>query len=386
MKLTLATLALAVLFLSGGCKVNTVGAACINDDECANDQNCVAGSDGGAAGSCAAGVRKFDSACAVLLQGVADRASSCYGGSPSDWLLAAGGTTICADLAADLNAPSAGFAFDPLLFGACQKNLAALTCDTLLLGQAAADNVLKFSERANDTATVNMLAACTSALQPKQHTGDACSTVADCEGGYCDASATCPGVCRAFMAVGSTCAATDRCTPGSTCLGAHCLPYAKQGETCGSSPCNPTLFCKGGTCEPRGAVGSACSSNVACAQNLRCLSGASGETCQPAKKLQDPCTANTNDPPCDLFLYCSSGGSCSAWPHAPGLTCGTLGTSGKSETALCLSSYCSTHNLVTFNCEAYVPTGGGCQGIGALGSCGPDGQCVNDVCRPRNCP
>jgi uncharacterized protein (TIGR03382 family) len=62
--------------------------------------------------------------------------------------------------------------------------------------------------------------ACASFLQPKVAPGGACSADFECEGGFCDetgVAAGADGACRAFGAVGASCANMGRCEPGASC-------------------------------------------------------------------------------------------------------------------------------------------------------------------------
>ena len=125
-----------------------------------------------------------------------------------------------------------------------------------------------------DRARLSRLSSCQlpseddSWLVGKVPPGQPCQLHAECQGGYCDTSAACPGVCVARRADGAACDSSWQCLSGAcddVCVRQPLTAGAGEGQACASEGsslvlCSQGLWCNedSGTCEKPIAAGAAC--------------------------------------------------------------------------------------------------------------------------------
>ncbi len=144
--------------------------------------------------------------------------------------------------------------------------------------------------------------------------GGTCEDSIECTSGFCQqnaGSATCAGVCTAFIAEGVGCAATssgcdstkDFCGQDETHMDPTCLPLPGNGAPCAVGQCATGLVCNNQTCATPGTAGAACVAG-SCGAGLYCPS-TSSQGCQPLVKSGQVCT----DPgSCEDGTVCNSFG------------------------------------------------------------------------------
>jgi hypothetical protein len=206
---------------------------------------------------------------------------------------------------------------------------------------------------------VNDDPACRGAFKGKVLANGSCYSREDCAAGYCNKNNSCPGVCKPFTALGSTCTGKDECGPQASCMsvgegGTVCTPNRCQDAPCGKGlpPCDEGLVCR---------------------------TQGQGSTCQPPPKLGDSCgvdtlTCDLQTSSCDLTVTFSDGGT----PMISG-QCVAQGGSGVS----CLGDlncqpgfYCKGANPPTKGtCAASPALGGACDPTATDKVCGPALKC-----------
>lgn len=274
------------------------------------------------------------------------------------------------------------------------------------------------------------LAQCGAASVGLVSLGGACAADRECNGGFCD-RLTCPGTCRAHIAIGQPVAAHERCVPeafnkqgictlrvaagevcdashgldqctgGGYCLGGRCVAMERvaDGASCqGFALCAEGSACVSGTCAKKVNVGESCSSDDACRDHLRCAAGA----CVAKPRLGQPCD-DFNDR-CDEGLFCASGASRVCQTQG-GVDAACSNDAECVNTFSCVEGRCRSEGWVgdvctEFSCElplrceaatssgvprcvANLPAGAACTNPRACMS----GDCVNGQCSlPDQCP
>ncbi|ATB42850.1 hypothetical protein CYFUS_008329 [Cystobacter fuscus] len=341
-----------------GCSVQVTGAPCEDDLQCPSAQRCTA------EGRCVAGARSGDhlqESCRMAMETLARRANQCYGGPPDSYQRLLDTDAVCASVVASVQMGRQ--AFLPEQFGACVRRLRDLPCGALTLEE--------FSQG-------NLLARC-DALAPQVAEGGVCGGNMDCQGGWCDTSAGCPGVCKRYVPAGSRCDDSVPCQPGSTCSLNVCRAYANLGESCAwGVRCAPeaNAACVDNVCVARKEAG-ACASTDECAPGQVCAKLAVDATapreCRPARGLDEACAPGALE--CGGLLYCEAASAhCRPWREL-GQTC--FNPDGTEERALCLGSRCAFGPFAQLVCQQYVAPGGVCV---LNADCGPTGACRNKVC------
>jgi hypothetical protein len=290
-------------------------------------------------------VAAFCSSAAAIL---VDRAVACGELAPEAAAAARSGLAApCAVLEASVAAGRITYA--PVAGGACVTALVHGTCARL---DADHDDL-----------------ACVSPYTGTVANGGGCTTWSDCANGWCDASATCPGVCSPWLREGDGCWVEGECGPGLVCGGTGtCVaapPPGRDGDGCAGRGCEPGLVCDAGTatCRPAGTAGAACQDAAECAPGLGCA--ASG-TCQPYRTAGSACDGA--DAVCVDGTSCD-GAACRAWPSA--------GEPCDPAAAPCLASWCDAGT-----CRAHRAPGAACAGDD---ECGPGARC-SGTCQAVVCP
>lgn len=126
----------------------------------------------------------------------------------------------------------------------------------------------------------------------------------ECAGGRCyfgeRLAARCPGVCLAYLAVGSACDLRAPCEAGSECLDGSCQRFAPAGAACDRHTCEGGLRCLaaggGFVCGAPIADGQPCGRSLDC-RSMLCTGGR--------------CVANpATDGPCANPDVCPAGSTC----------------------------------------------------------------------------
>ena len=278
--------------------------------------------------------------------------------------------------------------------------------------------------------------ACAQAITGLVPAGNTCTVEMDCASGtYCDNSATCGGICRAYLQLGGICSLPyTRCRPGLDCIndGTGTSTYTCQvpllaGQACPYGGCADGLYCDTSSGVPTSYVcatdptaGQPCGNGWACAAGLYCrldtvtcqpqmTSGPCGQwnacvtplyvctgdsptwaspgACRPLAQEGQACRNGWNY--CAFGAYCNTGsaapalgipGVCHAFPGAGGY-CGSYGAE---YIFTCIDSYCN--GSPTGTCTPYVPLGGTCT---TADQCGPyhycDASVLPNVCKVT-CP
>lgn len=130
------------------------------------------------------------------------------------------------------------------------------------------------------------------------------------QGTWCDASVeNCPGVCRAYLAMGEDCQGAGECDPDEADCDWEqgvCMALAGEGESCERIDCAESLVCDWDTdtCIRPGLEGDACSRDVECKGLRFCLDGtcagpaAQGQACSAGEDYESLGFA------CQTGLYC----------------------------------------------------------------------------------
>ena len=161
--------------------------------------------------------------------------------------------------------------------------------------------------------------ACDQVFVGRVPAGGACTESTECaDGGYCNDTLACPGVCEAGLSAGTPCAdASGVCQSGLTCLPEGvCGTYRAIGEPCESSSECDTYYCEDadGDGESRcaeapnyfvKALGEPCEDALDCAKDLYCPEGDAAPTCVAAAELGEPCIATELSRSCVDAAYCA---------------------------------------------------------------------------------
>lgn len=208
--------------------------------------------------------------------------------------------------------------------------------------------------------------------------GGACTQSDECvDGGYCNDTLTCPGLCEAALSAGAACNGEfGVCGSGLTCLAEGvCGALRANGE-----PCESNLDCDSYHCDDSGgagvcaapapsfskAAGEVCGASADCGEDLYCDMSASPPSCTPAAQLGEPCVRDSIEKSCVWEAYC-------------GLEAGE-------EEGVCLErvplgATCSASN----QCAVGVCDDGVCVKRSGLGEpCVTDTRCL-DVCEAGVC-
>lgn len=272
--------------------------------------------------------------------------------------------------------------------------------------------------------------ACAQVLMGNVALNGGCAENRDCvPGTFCDRSSTCPGVCRAPVALGQrvpddglcvanaypkngtcsprialdeSCDLSDskvQCVDGATCgPGALCVAkhVAVEGEDCGDFyglRCAEGLSCTNDGCAKKRALGATCDGfGAACQDDLHCIDG----TCAPKGLLGDEC---------DFFRPCAEGFACP--PFGETKYCAPIRLRGDACNTtfdcdfglVCSDGHCSRLPVVGESCDGECADGlscsatGTCVALSAAGTACVDGStcmshsCIEDTCTvPAVCP
>lgn len=212
-------------------------------------------------------------------------------------------------------------------------------------------------------------------------------------------STTCPGTCKARVAVGGTATNSAECERDLVLIDGKCATPRRAGESCHllDAPCGAGLVCLEGTCKAYGGLGEACSDSAPCQFFLRCAEG----TCSAPGGVGEACSALSSYD-CKLDLYCNSADAVCKEPQGEGESC--EGSSGCERTLTCSyaskkcvqpagvgescegvscdsAGYCDE---TTHTCLARIAKGQACT---SFGSCESGSTCSEGTCRtPYECP
>jgi hypothetical protein len=251
--------------------------------------------------------------------------------------------------------------YDPTVVGQCDARFRADPCGFALF---------LFS-----TDIFDVLSYCPGALTPELSAGDACVSNGECASGlYCNkASGTCPGTCTAYSALGEPCDVNGlSCGQNLVCRSNACIALATVGSSCMTDSDCPSEICIGvdsgycanlwcdpttNTCAAGVGAGQVCGptdagANVACENDLGCVSLEGTGTCAAPGAAGAPCTFDSN---CQTGLHCE------------GFVIG--------------------HQLG--QCAAPLPLGASCNDTTACGAglfCKYDAQGINGACAPPSGP
>jgi len=201
--------------------------------------------------------------------------------------------------------------------------------------------------------------------------GGACTQSDECvDGGYCNDTLTCPGMCEAGLSAGTACAdASGVCQSGLTCLAEGvCGARRPNGEPCEDNSECRSYYCddESGRCAnpPESfskAEGEACDVSADCGEDLYCDTTQAVPSCTPAAKLGEPCVRDNIEKSCVWEAYCSLEAGADA---------------GVCLERVALGAVCSNSN----QCEVGVCDDGVCVKRSGLGEpCVTDERCL-DVC------
>jgi hypothetical protein len=127
---------------------------------------------------------------------------------------------------------------------------------------------------------------CARMLRGTVAAGGACHGSEECNDGWCDDTAACPGVCVAYVAPGGECSDMGdlRCGLGYECVDAVCVAETPRTLPGAGGECNPMdggprcqagLYCDGTslTCQAQSGEGGACADDDGCTGGMPCVDG-----------------------------------------------------------------------------------------------------------------
>ncbi len=220
--------------------------------------------------------------------------------------------------------------YDPIAAAACNKQLAALSCDATTAEARAVPAVCKTVL----IGTINAGATCLDDRECATGRCDAprCAPDACCPGGcssyaapakldeLCDLEVGCVDgafcgadkLCHALGAIGGACDADLHCAPGLACIGATdlqagaCRPLPKIGESCPYQRCAEIgARCAGQSCVKVGITGDACTTDTDCSEFHLC--DPASRRCTDTPTLGETCTGR-----CAGEAWCEAAGMCRA--------------------------------------------------------------------------
>lgn len=366
-----ALMVLGVLWL--GCSVQLSPVPCLDDLQCLPSQHC------GLEAVCVDGARTaqmLGDSCKLAIRTVAAHASTCLGGSVEDFVRLLGPDEVCTSVEASVAAGRQ--VFRPEAFGSCVRKLLEKPC--LELGRDG-EETLEGNERTLEALAQGTLLEQCPAFEPLVPVGGTCASTADCQDGWCDASKTCPGVCRAFIPVSQECNNESRCQKDSSCALGRCVRDAGRGERCGlgvrcSSESDSS--CEIPLCVERKRAGT-CTKDTQCSLGYRCVKTQplqgddSPKECRAVKAIGDACEPGAGD--CGLLSYCDPTSRTCRRSPGPLEPCGKI--PGVGEYVDCLESRCDGSV-----CQEPALTEEVC---GESRDCGPSracwkGHCINQWC------
>jgi len=216
---------------------------------------------------------------------------------------------------------------------------------------------------------------------------DVCHSYNDCDGGQCDFSLACPGVCRPYVDVSGPCdSKTQFCNPATGTCGSNstCIAFTHPGlgEACGQTGayCNRVVAWCDATnhCAPLKTSG-ACGSSNECGLGYNCAGPQKATMCQPAVSLGGSCTPGYGE--------CQYPGACDASTHScvERSTNDPCGQINLPETQTCVASSCVYQTVTTGTCLAYRNDGESC-GTTSTANCSASSRCRSGTCSPTECP
>lgn len=327
---------------------------------------------------------------------MADRTWGCLGWDPTfaRWAVPLALDFNCVKWGQSVSAGRMGY--DEAAGVQCISDLRSMSCDQIFGGSGSGPP-----------------GACAQAIWGQVPAGYACTIEMDCaRGTYCDNSATCGGICRAYANQGQICydsggGTWTRCSQGLNCMpdpapstNYHCQAPILAGNACPNAwGCADGLYCDTSSGVPASYVckadptsGQACGNGWACAGGLYCDSTITPSTCKTIPTSGQPCG---NGWVCADGLYCNSvstscqpkktSGPCGQWDAclAPLYVCtGDSPTWASPGTCRALAQegqYCvNGWNYCAFG--AYCNTGSTTPALGVPGVCkafpGAGGPCA----------
>ncbi|MFY2564100.1 hypothetical protein ACN469_41300 [Corallococcus terminator] len=306
--------------------------------------------------------------CKEAAEQIAIHASKCLKGTVEGFRSVIAPTEACASIEASVAAGRQRF--QPEKFGECVRAIQERDCEDIDPEHLAP----------------GMLFEGCPAFAAQAELNSACASTADCGDGWCDLSAGCLGVCRAYASAGGACTTQDECAPGSYCFKDKCLAAAKEGESC-----NKTVKCESGLslgcsgsekCVKRKDSGP-CKEDGECLAGSQCLSlqSSGNKECHPTKAPEDSCVVGTGE--CGAISFCDKGtNTCQQYP-GPGKPCGYL-LDIPDVLVTCLDSVCKFGtSLIDGRCQTpFFPLGQRCN---TNVECGRENACHNDICVRQWC-
>ncbi|MBK7861166.1 MAG: hypothetical protein IPJ65_21650 [Archangiaceae bacterium] len=281
----------------------------------------------------------------------------------------------------------------PLCLSLAALNKYSITAGRMRFDPAAARRCVDSTRTA--ACGANLSFPCADVFVGQVATGGACYQQLlgsfDCgSADYCDATATCPGVCTRRKGPGEKSNGgvfVADCRPELTRTSSdYCVEWLPPGAFCrsvdgGSSadlaPCTPGAFCDSSTdrCVARQGEGATCSSSQQCRSGLACLGGHCAV--RPAGGLGQPC-----DEP-RVYNTCPGDLRCDAPPRATdGGHCAARSGSGTS----CFTTSDCAAGLLCHGAPSYPYDGGmgTCGGLPKLGDpCDTLALCLEGWCDPK---
>lgn len=284
-------------------------------------------------------VPTFETTCPQLLDAAGSKASSCLGGPKAVWAESLSDRgSFCADLQKGVTAGRRKF--DGTKAAACLTAYGALSCTAFANG----------TEPGGD---------CDAMLAGAVAVGGNCFDSGECiDHGLCAIPAdSCGGVCKARIAAGAACTASDSCVSGHSCQSGVCTA---QPDTTGTAD-------TGAACDGSGTPAKRCKPGLACS--------ASNAKCAPMVREGAACTFG--DHLCEPFTNCTPAGTCARNPSAGG-ACGVTIRDAKDEYAECLGD--------TWCKRASGQQNGSCVArSGADVACGSGMECSSGSCKAGKC-
>jgi len=280
---------------------------------------------------------------------VYSRNAECVGGSVESWARSLCYSSLCAEAASVAASGTLDFRED--LAESCLAFVRNSSCE-VVIAYGLTDCVIQL-------------------MAGSVPIGGACHSDFDCAfGSYC--SPTCgDGTCAAWDWY-RTCAADADCPSDLVCAPNGFCRRAPEGHACSSTlDCDSLCFCgAAGVCEHRRTEGEACPTGIECDRRHYCapVTADQPRTCQPPKKLGEPCEIEPWN--CEESLLCAPDDSgtnrCQLWP--------VLGEPCAPDVSPCMEGFCDTSLCVPFlkpgePCESDIQCARGHPGACLYGVC-----------------
>jgi hypothetical protein len=253
--------------------------------------------------------------------------------------------------------------------GQCIDDLAATACRTSrVYSQCSARNLIGGLVEAGGTCVFESSSSC------------------DCRVGYCQSTQPCQGTCSQVLGQGEGCPGLFGCAGGLHCInpstgadcgtsaGCTCQPALRWGDPCSSDtnapPCDPGLVCLGGRCgQQRLGEGQTCKSHNDCEGDLACLAGPTGSICGLRRAAGGDCVSIED---CKAGLTCRFDGHC-----GPFVMVEQFGEDCKEQDSLVGGGDCGLgYSCSTIGCRKRQTAFGADCGLDHLYCFGRDLQCL----------